>query len=85
MRKNQTRAIFSIDRSVWIKLKKIRKNYHLPINTYSAVVNQSLSTLLVVLEGAKSMKGKSEAEQRAEFYKIMSQIMSDQVQTSLML
>lgn len=85
MGKNQTRAIFSIDRSVWMKLKKIRKDYRLPINTYSAVVNQSLSTLLIVLEGAKGMKGKSAAVQRAEFYKIMSQIMSDQAQTSLKL
>lgn len=85
MRKNQTRALFTIDRSVWLKLQKIRKEYHLPMNTYSSVVNQSLSTLLVVLEGAKSMKGKNEAEQRAEFYKIMSQILSDQAQTSMRL
>jgi hypothetical protein len=48
-------------------------------------VNQSLTSLLAILEGAAKMKGKSEAERNAEFYRMMSQIMSDQAQTMMKL
>lgn len=83
LREGYMRVQFSIERKLWKKLQGYRKQYHLPRFTYSDAVNSSLSTMAMMMEGLKTMKGKGDAEQRVEFYKIMSRVMSDLTDSQL--
>lgn len=76
--KHQVRAIFTVKRDTWRRLQRLRAEYGFPHGTYSAVVDQALTTLLQVIEGGLAMKGKDEKEQRVEFYRLLTQVLGDQ-------